>query len=228
VAGAVHAPWHAFTAGPRDGRLLPAAEVARRLGALGVGADRPVIVYGRWDQGWGEEGRLFWMLDHLGHPEVRVLFGGWAGWRGAVRSGASAPPAPGAFTARPVAERRWTTARLAARAEAVQVLDVRSPAEFAGATPYGSVRGGHVPGARSLFWKGAFEADGRLKDRAALRAWFVGAGVRFDQPVVAYCTGGVRSGFVYLLLRWLDHPSPGNDDGSWWAWAADGGRPVER
>ena len=29
----------------------------------GVCADRPVVVYGDWREGWGEEGRIYWMLQ---------------------------------------------------------------------------------------------------------------------------------------------------------------------
>ena len=38
--------------------------------------DRPVVVYGDWVNEWGEEGRLFWMLEYLNHTRVHVLYGG--------------------------------------------------------------------------------------------------------------------------------------------------------
>ncbi len=229
IPGAVNGPWHAFTAGRTSGELRPPAEVAARLRALGVHSDRPVVVYGLWHAAWGEEGRLFWMLEALGHRQVTVLQGGLAAWPGPLDR-ALAPPAPGDFTAHVDASKTISTAGLDAwrQAGGVAVLDVRTAEEFAGATPYGEARGGHVPGARSLPWKGAFDAQGALKPKAQVKAWLEAAGVRFDQPAVAYCTGGVRSGFVYLLLRWLDHPQPVNYAGSWWAWAADAARPVAK
>ena len=227
LVGALSAPWTEFTAGAHDGALLPVAELEAKLSALGVRRDRPVVVYARWREGWGEEGRLFWMLDYLGHPNVRVIRGGWPAWRGPV-STAAVKPAPGAFTARVQPSRRIDTKELALRREHVDLIDTRSAAEFAGAMPYGSKRGGHVPGARHLYWKGAFETDGRLRSRAAVRAWLEAGGVQFSRAAVAYCTGGIRSGFTYLLLRWLDHPSPANYDGSWWAWSADPRRAVAR
>ena len=47
--------------------------------------------------------------------------------------------------------------------------------------------------------------------------------------VGAYCTGGIRSGFLYLVLREafeLAELAPANFDGSMWAWADDAARPM--
>ncbi|MCA9545382.1 MAG: hypothetical protein KC613_13355 [Myxococcales bacterium] len=118
-------------------------------------------------------------------------------------------------------------ARLAGPAPPL-LLDVRTAEEYAVSHLPGARRLGHVPGARHLDWRFAFDDHGKLRNKAVLRAGFEQAGVAFDRPAGAYCTGGIRSGFAYLLLRWLDHPAPANYDGSWWAWAADGARPVAR
>ena len=44
---------------------------------------------------------------------------------------------------------------------------------------------------------------------------------------IPYCTGGVRSGFVYMVMRWIGLSNPSNYDGSWWDWAAQPALPVE-
>ena len=225
--GAISAPWALFTAGPKDGALLAVPTVQARINALGVRGDRPVVIYADWRDGWGEEGRLFWMLDYLGHTDLRVIRGGIKAWRGAL-SRATPQTEPGNFIAKPQPSRRFEGAQILARHSALDLIDTRSPAEFAGATPYGSARGGHVPGAKLLYWKGAFEADGQLRSPEVVRAWLKAGGVDFERPAVAYCTGGIRSGFTYLLLRWLDHPAPANYDGSWWAWSKDGALPVSQ
>ncbi len=102
------------------------------------------------------------------------------------------------------------------------VLDVRTRAEYDGATPYGSVRGGHVPGAEHLEWTALFDEQGALRPRAELEALLPARGAR----VVAYCTGGVRSGFVYAVLRALGRDDVANYPGSWWEYAASD-LPVE-
>ena len=47
-----------------------------------------------------------------------------------------------------------------------------------------------------------------------------GGGAGAARPaVVTYCTGGIRSGFLYMVLEWLDAEAPANYDGSWWEWS---------
>lgn len=85
VPGAVHIEWTDYREGwGRTGRLPENVQtLARRLGARGIDDVRPVVVYGAARDGWGEEGRIAWMLHCLGHRDVRVLDGGIAAWRAA-------------------------------------------------------------------------------------------------------------------------------------------------
>ena len=77
-------------------------------------------------------------------------------------------------------------------------------------------------------WKQVFAADGyNVKDKSTLRAELAAMGVTQDSTVVAYCTGGIRSGFMYMVLRWAGYESAQNYDGSWWEWAQDSGNPIE-
>ena len=79
---------------PTSGRHpLPDPDaLARRLGALGVDADRQVVAY---DQGNGAYGaRLWWLARWIGLTRVAVLDGGIAAWRAAglpLESAVSAP-----------------------------------------------------------------------------------------------------------------------------------------
>ncbi len=233
IPGAAHAPWDAFTSGMLSGLLSEDLNgLQQRLRQLGVHNDKPVVVYADWDQGWGEEGRIFWMLEYMGHEDVRILYGGMPRWRGGERAteSFSADPAPGDFTIRLREDRRATADEVLAAAQAGQgnvvVIDTRREEEFEGATPYGSSRGGHIPTAEHFYWKSSFDADGNLKPAETLRAQLEALGANDDTIVIAYCTGGVRSGFVYLLMRWLDFDSPQNYDGSWWEWAGRDELPI--
>jgi thiosulfate/3-mercaptopyruvate sulfurtransferase len=222
-AGAVRTSWHDFSDPAETGRLHPDTDrLAQRLGALGVRGDRPVVVIGAWDEGWGEEGRLFWMLEYLGHPAVHLVEGGFDAWledRLPLGVG-TARPEPAAFAPRVVPERLALLDEVAALAQAppgaapAEVIDTRSAAEYAGATPFGSARGGHVPGARHLAWD-ELVSERRLLDRAELEARLPDRGLR----TVLYCTGGVRSGFVYAVLRHLGRTDVANYAGSWWEYA---------
>jgi rhodanese-related sulfurtransferase len=107
VPGAIRIDWKAFREGRGRTGKLPAdlGRVATELAALGVDSNRAVVVYGDARQGWGEEGRIVWMLTYLGHPHVSLLDGGWAAWLAAKQpaSDARERPLPGNFIAKPVA-----------------------------------------------------------------------------------------------------------------------------
>ena len=221
--GAVRVDWRVFSDPEHLGSLDPDSDRLRqRVEALGVDRERPVVVMGDWQAGWGEEGRIFWMLDSLGHPDVHIVEGGHPAWvaAGLATSRDTTEPIVGSFPLQPVSSALAATAQLG-DADTV-LLDVRSREEFEGATPYGASRGGHVPGARHLYWRALFDADGALRPVSELEALLPGP----RQRVVVYCTGGVRSGFVYAVLRALGRQNVANYAGSWWEYA-DSDLPVE-
>ncbi len=215
----------------REGRLTADAPgLAAKLGALGVRDDAPVLILGPGRDGWGEEGRIYWMLDYLGHNDVHIVDGGWPVWtdRGLPTTTDRVPPRPGVFTARPREGVRARVEEVAADLGGPVVFwDTREAREFAGETPYREARGGHLPGARHLWFKDLMQADGTLKPRGELRALLQQRGIPVEGEVVAYCTGGVRSGFAYAVLKELGSGQVANYDGSMWEWTADAARPVE-
>lgn len=235
IPGAVHASWTAYVDGMLSGKLIddtPAIQASLR--ASGVRDDKPVVVYGDWNDGWGEEGRLFWMLEYLGHTDVHVLAGGMPRWRAVKGTAQTMAPdvTPGDFTVAVRPSLRASAQDVLAVVEgrapgSVLILDTRALEEFDGATPYGAARGGHVPGARHFYWKEVFQTTGQLRAPHDIDAQLTSLGMEADTIVISYCTGGVRSGFMYLILRWIGHAAARNYDGSWWEWAADQSLPVE-
>ncbi len=236
--------WRDFVDGwGRTGRLHPdAAAMAARLAALGVDATRPVLVYGDAQTGYGEEGRIAWLLSYLGHAQVHILDGGIAAWRRAglaLRRGPAGRPAR-AGTLLPLAQAGLRSEKAQVRAaqqgQAGQlkslIVDVRSLDEWQGATPYLEARGGHIPGAVHLPWLSLLDGQGTLRDAATLLRDLAAIGLqdpqKEDRPIVVYCTGGVRSAFVWAILRDLGYRHVRNYDGSFWEWAADRSLPVEK
>jgi thiosulfate/3-mercaptopyruvate sulfurtransferase len=197
-----------------DGRL---EVLCRAIRGAGVHHDRPVVVYGKAGQGWGEEGRIYWMLEHLGHSQVHILDGGIQAWEAVGRPMArlTSPVEKGDF------EPQWGKGRLkveqvilAQQSSSHTLWDTRTQEEFEGATPYGEARPGHIPGARHLHWKALLDGQGRLLPEAELR----GLLQDFMEPVVPLCTGGVRAAFAYAVLRHLGVKTA-LYDGSMWEWA---------
>lgn len=238
VPGAVRVSWLDYRNGRgRTGKLpVDLAAVARDLARKGVDGGRPVVVYGRARDGWGEEGRVAWTLAFLGHPRVTVLDGGWTAWRaagGTVERGVPRPT-PGHFEAHPRPAMRATADDVAATlttaplGRAAVVLDTRSTAEWEGARRYWPARVGHIPGAVHLEWRDLLDGTGRIDRSPAQRARLATLGLTPDRPVITYCVAGVRSGEAFWALRALGFRDVRNYDGSWYEWAADPRRPVAR
>jgi thiosulfate/3-mercaptopyruvate sulfurtransferase len=99
-------------------------------------------------------------------------------------------------------------------------IDTRSPQEFAGATPYGERRGGHVPSALPFYFKDLKDANGYLLKSEQIIAKLNQLRIERDTPIAAYCTGGIRSAFFVAVLADLGFTNVKNYAGSMWEWSA--------
>lgn len=218
----------------RWGRVPDAGTaLEERLRALGLSNARPVLVVGA-PGGWGEEGRVAWNLLYWGADEVWLLDGGFPAWRAEsarpVESGEARRVAPGNFILRVRPERRIETTELKAAADAkvCALLDARTPAEFAGRKMAGQKRGGHIPGARLAPAESLYGADGRYVDADDLQrlAGLGPSAPRGAERLITYCTGGVRSALLAVLLEARLGIVAANYDGSLWEWSADPSLPL--
>ena len=232
IPGAVHVDWLAYRDGlTRTGKLPPDLQaLAQELGALGIDTDRPVVVCADVKDGWGEDGRVAWMLRYLGHPDVRVLRGGCTAWADAGREMTMLPTmtTAGRFQLKVEGGLRALKAEVkrVAADRSAQILDVRTADEYAGATPYLSPRGGRLPGAKHVHFEDLLDETGAPKREAEVRAILKAAGVDPERPVITYCTGGVRSASAALVLR-AHGIDAKNYDGSFWEWSQDETLPLE-
>jgi thiosulfate/3-mercaptopyruvate sulfurtransferase len=94
----------------------------------------------------------------------------------------------------------------------------------------GALRGGHIPGARSVPWSRAAAADATFRPRAELEAIYQGeAELRPEDDVVVYCRIGERSSHTWFVLHHLlGYPRVRNYDGSWTEWGNSVGVPITR
>lgn len=209
--------------------------IAQKLGAAGIhNQSKTLVVYGDPDDAWRPDGRFFWMFQYLGFERTFLLDGGFDSWvkqGGAEERGRGKSPLPGSihlselrFNPNVIADQKWILQRLGKSSAAL--VDTRDRKEFDGATPYGSARGGHIPGAIHLDWRLFFSNDGKLKSRAALSQLLHDSGIRSDQEIIVYCTGGVRSGMAFFAFQYLGFKTR-NYDGSWWDWSRNPSLPVE-
>ena len=78
LPGAVSLEWQDLSepSKPVKGRPLPVGQATPKLQALGITKDRPVIVLADSVRGWGEDGRVVWLLRHWGHTRAVLVDGG--------------------------------------------------------------------------------------------------------------------------------------------------------
>jgi thiosulfate/3-mercaptopyruvate sulfurtransferase len=236
IPGAISAPWTLFVEVriapglPGFGGPLPPERLAAAIGRLGVDGTRPVVVYGAPPGSAGAEGRVAWALLAAGQREVGLLDGGVGAWiaAGGQLTRETAPPIPATFAlAPPDPGLEISTAALRARLGRVALVDAREPEEYAGSRRSGAARGGHLPGAINVPWRRALAPDGRVKSPAELRDLFEQAGLRPEDEIVTYCSAGVRSAYLALVLRLAGYANARNYTASFDAWAADPALPVE-
>jgi thiosulfate/3-mercaptopyruvate sulfurtransferase len=193
--------------------------------AAGVSRDRPVVVYDDADAMSAARG--WWTLRYFGHPDVRVLDGGYRAWAeaGLPVSTDEPAPAPGDFTVEPGQMPVLDAADAQEVAWTGLLLDARAGERYRGETEPVDPVAGHIPGAVSAPTAGNMNPDGTFKDPARLAARFAGLGAVPGAPVGAYCGSGVTAAHEVLALALAGIPA-GLYVGSWSSWVADPSRPV--
>lgn len=208
---------------PLKGRPVPVDQASKKLQALGVSKDRNIVVVADAVNGWGEDGRITWLLRSWGHGRVVLADGGLAALE--KLGGLSIKPAtaPGDFVARESSALEIRKEEVKAKLDNKKVvfLDVREQREFDGKTPYGESRGGHLAPAKHLFFKDLLDKEGHLMARADIEKILLSKGVTRDKEVVSYCTGGIRAGWVTSVLNDMGYKAR-NYAGSMWEWSAQG------
>jgi thiosulfate/3-mercaptopyruvate sulfurtransferase len=208
-----------------------ATRFAREVAALGISSGDTVVTY---DSGsWVAAPRVWWMFLSFGHPQVKVLDGGLKKWlrEGRPTHSGKVTPKPGKFQAKfdpsYIRSQQQLVGNLSTHAE--QVIDARPQARFEGsaAEPRAGLRGGHIPGSRSVPYAGLFDAaTGAMKPLEALRQTFKSAGVDTAKPIVTTCGSGVSALVVTLALYRLGVRGSALYDGSWSEWGLPDGPAV--
>ena len=199
---------------------------------LGITRERQVVVYSNPFDNWGDEGRMYWMLNYLGHPNVRVLDGGWIKWSAEMRRFECGPanPRPAVFKAQVNPSLITVKAEVRALIDGPHpqtvLADARSPEEYSGSVQHGIARGGHIPSALNVPWNQFFNPDGTVKPVEQIRVILEKEGLTQEKEVICYCTGGVRSAWLYFILRLAGYGQVKNYPGSWWEWGNDYLLPV--
>jgi thiosulfate/3-mercaptopyruvate sulfurtransferase len=238
IPGAIGFDWREDLQDPVRRDFLGPQAFGELFGGHGVSDDHTVVLYG--DRNNWFAAYTYWYLKYYGHDKVLLLNGPREKWIGDGRPTTSELPsyAPVSFTAQPgdQAIRAYRDEVLASIDAPTKLVDVRSPAEFAGEIispagyeQEGAQRGGHIPGAASIPWVQAVREDGTFKSADELREIYAGKGVLNGDDIIAYCRIGERSAHTWFVLHeLLGRDDVKNYDGSWTEWGNLVGVPVEK
>ncbi|MEO8518036.1 MAG: sulfurtransferase [Dermatophilaceae bacterium] len=237
IPGAVKVDWHTDLNDPVTRDYVNGERFAEVVGERGIGRDTTVVIYGDKSNWWAAY--ALWVFTLFGHEDVRLLDGGRAKWVAEGREMTRDVPTPTPADY-PVVERDDTAIRAFKDDTLAHIgqpmVDVRSPGEFSGELLHmpdypqeGAMRGGHIPGARSVPWARAAGEDGTFKSRADLEAiYLTEQGLRPSDDVVAYCRIGERSSHTWFVLtHLLGFEKVRNYDGSWTEWGNAVRVPIE-
>jgi thiosulfate/3-mercaptopyruvate sulfurtransferase len=210
------------------------------LRSKGIDESTTVIFYGDKNNWWACY--AFWVFQLFGFANARVLDGGRTKWelegRPLVTEAPSFKPTTYVAPERSDREIRAFFGQVSEHVEdGLPLVDVRSPQEFTGERTHmpdypqeGTLRGGHIPGAKSVPWGRAVNADGTFKTVAELRAIYEQEqGLRPNDDIIAYCRIGERSSHTWFVLTYLlGYRRVRNYDGSWTEWGNAVRTPIRK
>jgi thiosulfate/3-mercaptopyruvate sulfurtransferase len=202
---------------------------ARRIGSLGLTSSSKVVVYD--DNYTKNAARIWWILRYWGIDDVRLLNGGWVGWKPGNHptEKTEITPAPAKFSAKARSNRLATKEQLldALKGDKLQIVDTRSEKEFCGVEKLTNQRAGAIPGAKHLEWIELLDKDTqRFKSAVNLRRLFQEGGIALDRPTATHCQSGGRAAVMVFGMELMGAKDVRNYYPSWAEWGNDPDTPV--
>ncbi|HKQ36943.1 MAG TPA: sulfurtransferase [Verrucomicrobiae bacterium] len=240
IPGAIGFNWQTQLQDQVKRDIISKEAFEKLVGGAGISPTDTVVVYGdnnNWFAAYG-----FWLFKIYGHKDVRLMNGGRVKWlnepdKQLVTDASNVTPTTYKSIQTNLELRAFVPQVFdAAKGGKWNLVDVRSPDEFTGKViaPPGmsetAQRGGHIPGAVSVPWSTAVNADGTFKRPDDLRTIYINQkGVDPDKDTIAYCRIGERSSHTWFVLKYLlGFKNVKNYDGSWTEYGNLVAAPIEK
>src|SRR5829696_4224795 len=211
IAGAVKLDWKKDLQDPVRRDFISKEQFEKLLSAKGISNDDTVLLYGgnnNWFAAYA-----YWYFKVYGHRDVKLIDGGRKKWELDSRplsSDVVERPATQYQAAEPDTSIRAFRDEVVAAIGTKNLVDVRSPDEFAGKLTApahlpqeGAQRAGHIPSAVNVPWSKAANEDGTFKSDEELAKLYAEAGLDTSKDTIAYCRIGERSSHTWFVLREL-------------------------
>jgi thiosulfate/3-mercaptopyruvate sulfurtransferase len=211
------------------------------LRSKGINQDTTIVFYGDKNNWWATY--AFWVFKLFGVENLKILDGGRLRW---AEEGRPLVTDVARYPEGNIRVRERDDSKIRAfRSEVEQhvkrrgkLVDVRSPEEYRGERLHmpeypneGALRGGHIPGAKSIPWGRAVTAETHtFKPASELRTLYESEnGLQTTDDVIAYCRIGERSSHTWFVLTYLlGFKNVKNYDGSWTEWGNLVRAPIEK
>ena len=240
IPGAQKIDWHEDLNDPVQRDYVSREQFEALLRKKGIDEGTTVIFYGDKNNWWASY--AYWVFQLFGFDNTKLLDGGRIKWEKEGREMTTDVPS---FPPTQYVARERDDERIRAFFEEVRehseagrpLVDVRSPDEYSGVRTHmvdypqeGTLRGGHIRGAKSVPWARAANADGTFKSAEELREIYEQEqGLKPSDDVVAYCRIGERSSHTWFVLtKLLGYDKVRNYDGSWTEWGNSVRAPIEK